>query len=155
MSKFRKWPPSRWLDPDFRKLDRDGRLFVVYLWTSPHCTPWGCYILPDAYVMGDLDLTPEEVRCSWQAARTGRLVLRCERTQLVALPGWFEVNRPENLKSAAACIAGLQALPPSPILQPYFAGSPWIREQLDSGSLTIPEKLGDEPEPEPEPEPDN
>jgi hypothetical protein len=148
MAKYRKIDPKIWHDEKFRGLSRDAQFLFIYLLTSPHSTSWGCYVIDDLYIVADTGLTKPQLEKAVSELLANRLILRCERTRLVAFPNWFEYNTPVNAKSAAACINGIKSLPKSSIISEYCKRSIWLSEQLANGRLTVPEKVDGEQEQE-------
>src|SRR5512139_1010055 len=141
MGRYRKIDTKIWNDDKVRKLSNDGKIFFLYLLTSPHSTAWGAYLLDDLYIQADLKFTPQQIKKCWSEVVREQLANRDEPTRLVCFPNWFRYNVPENQKTAAACVNGILALPKSAALTAFCRGSAWVSEQLANRNLTLPDQL--------------
>lgn len=129
-SRFRKIYPSIWHNPKFRNVSGEAQFLFLYLLTSPHSTPWGAYILDDLYAMADTGISRQKLESAMAELVAGGLIMRCEQTRLVCIPGWFKHNIPTNKDALFACLNGLAALPKSKTLMEYCSKSQWVREKV-------------------------
>jgi hypothetical protein len=132
---------SIWQDPRFRALEPETQRFYLYLWTSHHSTSWGAYLLPDLYIQADLNLSAERIQRCWDQLIRAGMVLRDKQTNLVALLGWFDLNRPTNAKSGIACINGIRGMAASDVLTRFIQGEAWLCEHLDNSEQISSEEL--------------
>lgn len=139
MGRYRKIDTRAWSDQKVCNLSVEGKLFFLYLLTSPHSTAWGAYVLPDLYVQADLGFSPQQIKRCWSEVVREQLANRDEPTKLVCFPNWFKYNPPENQKTAAACINGILSMPRSSVLSEFCVSSEWVREQLANRKLPPPE----------------
>ena len=154
MAKYRKIDPRIWNDVKFRSLGHDAQYIFMYLLTSPHSTAWGAYVIDDLYIQADTGMSAKRVSESVSELLDLGLILRCKKTRLICFPNWFKFNRPENERSAKACLNGILSMPKSKVLTVYCNGSETVIEMFANNSLTMNEMLGCEQEQEQEQEKD-
>lgn len=100
-----------WNDPRVRSLPEDARSLLLYLFTSPHSTAAGCYVLPIAYAARDLQWDIERVSKGFGILSQKPFVLRDETTDVIHIPGWWDENKPENPNVAVHVVSLFEAIP--------------------------------------------
>lgn len=97
-----------WSSATIKALPDSGRLFALYLMTSPHTTITGTFRLPDGYACDDTGWRPATVREGFASLEREGFATRCPVTSWVWIVNHLEWNRPENPNQwkAAAKLAG-------------------------------------------------
>jgi hypothetical protein len=157
---------SFWQNPNVRALSCDeSRHLLLYLYTCPHGNSLGCFVLPDGYIMADLNWTPETLALRFSELTAKGFIERDPVSCLVRIAGWFGHNKIENRNVALGAMKIIAALPRGGIfdnllanlmaidnkfLMPLLSPSGHSRERVPKRS----ESSEPEPKPEPEPEPE-
>jgi len=91
-----------WGDASTGSLSDDGKLLALYLLTSAHTSPLGCFRLPDGYLVADLGWTLERIADAFDELTARRFCLRCPRTRYVLIPEFLLWNPIPNPNAAKA-----------------------------------------------------
>ena len=100
-----------WESPDFRALDEDGRMLVLYLLTCQHGTIAGVFRVPDGYASEDLQWSPERVAQGFAKLAAQGFANRCETTKWVWVIKFLEWNAPENPNQGKAAAKVAMSVP--------------------------------------------
>jgi hypothetical protein len=101
-----------WQNAKVRALSSDEtRLLLLYLFTCQHGNSVGCFVLPDGYIIADLNWSHETLSKRLEELYQNGFVTRCEATNLIRIRGWFDHNRIENPNVAKAAVKTIEALP--------------------------------------------
>lgn len=157
---------SFWQNPKVRALSCDeSRHLLLYLYSCPHGNSLGCFVLPDGYIMADLNWPPETLALRFSELTARGFIERDPDSYLVRIAGWFGHNKIENRNVALGAMKIIAALPRGSIfdnlladlvtidnkfLMPLLSASGNHRERVPNRS----ESPEPEPEPKPEPEPE-
>ena len=159
---------SFWQNPKVRALSCDeSRHLLLYLYTCPHGNSLGCFVLPDGYIMADLNWPFETLAVRFSELTAKGFMERDPASFLVRIVGWFGHNKIENKNVAQGAMKIIAALPRGAIFDNLLADlaaldnkflTPLLTPLLTpsgSRSESVPNSSQPpEPEPEPEPEPD-
>ncbi|MDA0231430.1 MAG: hypothetical protein O3B21_14765 [Proteobacteria bacterium] len=152
---------SFWQNPKVRALSCDeSRHLLLYLYSCPHGNSLGCFVLPDGYIMADLNWPAETLALRFSELTAKRFIERDPNNYLVRIAGWFGHNKIENRNVALGAMKIIAALPRGSIFDNLLADLEAIDNKFlmpllcASGSHRerVP-KRSESPEPEPEPEP--
>jgi len=96
MRDYGKIHSSFWTSPDIIKLSDNGKLLAVYLLSCEHSNIVGCFRLPNAYIVEDLNWTTETVIEALKELFTNGFVRDCERSKWLWICNFLTFNKPEN-----------------------------------------------------------
>ncbi len=102
MRTFGQVPLSLWRDPNFLQLSEDGMLALLFMWTGPHSTSAGVYVLLDGYAAIDLGWDLSRWVIAREEVEKAGLVSRDGTSQTILVRGYYTANRPSNAKHLAA-----------------------------------------------------
>lgn len=100
-----------WNNRHVRKLSREARVLLLYLFTCRHGNSAGCFVLPDAYAAADLGFTVQEVTDGFVELLCKPFVERDSDTEVVRLIGWFGHNVIDNPNIAKNVCGWILSLP--------------------------------------------
>ncbi len=152
---------SFWQNPKVRALSCDeSRYLLLYLYTCPHGNSLGCFVLPDGYIMADLNWPYETLALRFSELVAKGFIEGDAESFLVRIVGWFGHNKIENRNVAQGAVKIIAALPSGAILDSLLADLVALENKFLTPLLIqagrIPDAIetpSDSPEPEPEPEP--
>lgn len=88
---------SFWQNPKVWSLSCDeSRHLLLYLYTCPHSNSLGCFVLPDGYIMADLNWPAETLALRFEELTAKGFIERDPASFLVRIVGWFGHNMTEN-----------------------------------------------------------
>ena len=155
---------SFWQNPKVRALSSDeSRHLLLYLYTCPHGNSLGCFVLPDGYIMADLNWPFETLAQRFLELVAKGFIERDEASFLVRIVGWFGHNKIENRNVAQGAMKIISALPRGDILDHLLADlfaidnkflTPLLNESGNRPECVAKRSESPEPEPEPKPEPE-
>lgn len=93
---------SIWQDEKFLTLSEDGKLLFLYVLTSPHSNSLGLYVLPSAYILGDLGWDKKRLAKPFVELLGKGLVAYDESTRLIMIQNHLKHNPVENENQAKA-----------------------------------------------------
>ncbi|MDP6588634.1 MAG: hypothetical protein QF666_04220 [Alphaproteobacteria bacterium] len=153
---------SFWQNPKVRALSCDeARHLPLYLYICPHGNSLGCLVLPDGYIMADLNWPFETLSERFLELSAKGFVERDQASSLVRILGWFGHNRIENKNVAQGAVKIIAALPRGDILNNLLADlneidnkflTPLLSRSANRSDRVSNESESPEPEPEPNPE---
>lgn len=104
-----------WQNAKVRGLSEDARTLLLYLYSAPHSTAAGAYVLPGPYACHDLNWSSERVAEGFLALSIKPFALWDSITGVVMIVGWHEHNKAENPNVAGHIARLLLALPDCPL----------------------------------------
>lgn len=163
MREFGRIETTIWQNRKFRSLSDDGRALWIYTLCCPHGNSVGCFVLPDGYIVADLNWSSERVSQTVSELLGKGLIVRDEDTSLTWVRGWWGHNTIENPNVAKGAMKAILALPRGPVFSQFLADferfpkplAELLRKQFPNGYTNPIETKEPEPEPEREPEPEN
>ena len=113
MRKFAAISPKIWGSRKWRKLDRDdkARLLYLYLHTCPHATSIGAFRLPIGYAAADLRWEVAHVEAAFSTLADAQLIDYDVDDEIVRIIDFLTHSPPTNPKHAGAALALARELP--------------------------------------------
>ena len=119
--KFTPVSPALWRSPRVMELGDASRVLLFYVLTCRHQNNTGCFMLPPAYAMADLQWPPERFDAAFDALVEAGLIMTDKTTDEIYVTGWFRHCAPFNIKHATGVIANI-----------YSIESDALREQVET-----------------------
>jgi hypothetical protein len=143
MREYGKVYCALWSSTDFRSLDEDARMLVLYLLTSPHATIAGVFRLPDGYITEDVQWPRERVAEGFQNLEDNGFATRCPVTQWVWICKFLTWNPPENPNQWKAVEKIVATIPKDCLWLGEFLASSNVPNagEKRNGSETVPEPV--------------
>jgi len=104
---------SIWQDEKFLQLSDDGRFLFIYILTAPHSNSLGLYVLPKAYILGDLGWDRERLDKPFAELLDEELVDYDESPRLILVKNHLRHNPIENENQAKANAKIVSMMPKS------------------------------------------
>jgi len=160
MRKYSKISPQFWTDPDVRKLSNDGKLFLLYLLTSPHQNMVGWHFLNKYYMSGDMGYPIDTVSELLQYLINKGFIHYDWDNEMLLIHKFLKYNSVTGPKQAEGAIKVIDNLPDHTMIQLFRDCVEKYNKDDDKHLLkgidrvygTVCDRDGGEPEPEPEPE---
>jgi|GEM_PF-3617260 len=108
-----------WRDEKFSELSEKGKLLYLYLLTTHHSNMAGYYVLPELYVMEDLNWRRATLNKGFEELFKCGMVSRCSESCVVLVPRYFKYNRIENSNQARGVNRWVVELPANSLVE-YF-----------------------------------
>ncbi len=159
MRAYGKLESGFWQNQKVRKLTDAAKLLLTYIYSTPHGNSVGCFVLPDGYIMADMNWPSELVSKHVLELVAEGFIERDAPTNLLRIVGWFDHNTIENDNVAKAAVKTIRSLPVCAVSIALFKDlntisnrflNPYLNELRNVFGNGF---LNPEPKPEPEPEP--
>lgn len=135
MARYRKVDPRIWNDAKFMALSDDGKLLFLCLLTHPNLTVLGAMRgRPEVFGI-ELKWVGERVSTGFRELLRQRLVEYDETGGMVALPKFFNYNRPENPNVVKSWASAMDLLPECTLKNTVVARLARVTETLGQGFL--------------------
>ena len=162
MRKYSKISPQFWTDPDVRKLSNDGKLFLLYLLTSPHQNMVGWHFLNKYYMSGDTGYPIDTVSELLQSLINKGFIHYDWDNEMLLIHKFLKYNSVAGPKQAEGAIKVVYNLPDHSMIQLFRDCVEKYNKDDDKHLLkgidrvydTVCDRDGGEQEPEPETEPE-
>ncbi len=159
MREYGKIKTEFWRNEKVRRLSNDAKLMLTYLIACPHGNSIGCFVIPNGYMVEDLDWTAARVASTVAELLSNGSVYRDESVRVVRIAGWWDHNSIENPNVARSAMSSWDKLPDCPQKAEAAIGLLGITHRLNNSSVTVLEQFvkrfrNNDPEPEPETEPE-
>ena len=110
-----------WRDEKFSLLSEKGKLLYLYLLTSHHSNMAGYYLLPELYIMEDLQWKRTTLDKEFEELFKSGMVSRCTESCVVLVPRYFKYNRIENSNQARGVNQRVLELPANSLVEGFKA----------------------------------
>ncbi|TIP69775.1 MAG: hypothetical protein E5X53_30830 [Mesorhizobium sp.] len=98
MRDYSKISPKIWRSTRFHDRSDDAKFLHLYLLSSTHQTSAGCFTLPDAYAIADLNWTMERFKAAHTELVAADMIVHDDATNEYFIPLWFRHNPPMGPK---------------------------------------------------------
>lgn len=117
MAEYGRVYKNLWGKKRFRGLSDNGKLLVCYLFSCPHGTAVGAWLLHPEYVQADLGWTAGTVTKTVSELLDNGWLNRSETQNVVVIRDWFEFNQVQNPNQMKRCLADISELPRDEVYQ--------------------------------------
>ena len=110
-----------WTNPKVADLSTTAKLLLVYLYSSPHSSSFGCFVLKEGYVQADLSLSPKTISKALSELFRKGFVRVDKASQLLWIAGWWGHNTISNPNVALNIVKQIRALPKCELKNEFVA----------------------------------
>lgn len=121
---YQKIDVKIWRDEKFVNLSEDARILFLYILTSPHSNSLGLYVLPEGYILADLQWDLKRLGKPLEELLENDLIDYDDTVRLVFVKNQLKHRPLVNQNQVTGALNILKDLPKSPL----FSG---LRERLD------------------------
>lgn len=139
--RYHRITPRFWADT--ASWAEDARTLALYLLTGPHRKTEGLFRLPKAYIMGDLNWSPQRLDKAFRELLDRGFIEYDEDASVVLIRKALKFQAPENPNQVKSAIANLSELPETALLSQLLTLSERYCERLAKALReAFPERLG-------------
>lgn len=119
MAEYGRIYKKLWRNKKFKKSTDDGKIVILYVYTSPHSNMIGYYYLPIEYIVVDLKWTPARIKKAFREGLDKGFFEYDFESNIVMVSRWFEYNGNFNTNQLKKAVGELSEVPDNQLAQQF------------------------------------
>lgn len=141
MAEYGRIYKKLWRNKKFKKSSDDGKIVILYVYTSPHSNMIGYYYLPIEYIIVDLKWSAARIKKAFREGLDKAFYEYDYDADIVLVSKWFEYNGNFNTNQLKKAVGELSEVPDNQLAQQFESYVKGFSEPLwESFRKGIPEK---------------